>query len=330
MEQAIQLFGYLILTFLGIVAPIMAILLSVFNEGILKLTTQYENEKAQSEANIREQMKGKEEAKGLDIAKIEQSLKELKAIKKSAKIKLSFLNPKRVVSRVFILLLISFLGVILSLLSDSNSYICYASVLVSIACFCYALFILWKLLGVVIEVRKTIDEEKRDIYMKTIERDMKTIELLSALVRKESQYFLKNVYIAIDDKKIKDNAGEITMSAYKKQELKIGIINSELRMAKNIEIGFTFPSDFIVEKTAYYSIFTSKTSQVVRYKSSFIHGNTDLKLSPLIITPIKVGEYKIGTFIKAENIETINRDLNLKVTPGWLFSEIFKDMLSKP
>jgi len=39
-----------------------------------------------------------------------------------------------------------------------------------------------------------------------------------------------------------------SISADKKQELKIGISNSENRMAKNVEIGFIFPPDFVTTR----------------------------------------------------------------------------------
>lgn len=49
MDQAFQLFGFLILAFLGVVAPILVVLISMFREGVLKLSNQYESERAQSE-----------------------------------------------------------------------------------------------------------------------------------------------------------------------------------------------------------------------------------------------------------------------------------------
>ncbi len=86
MEQAIQLFGFLILAFLGIVSPILVILLSLFREGILQLTIQYENEKSQSENNITEQLKKIGEAGKTDLGEIEQNLNKLKALKKLLKL----------------------------------------------------------------------------------------------------------------------------------------------------------------------------------------------------------------------------------------------------
>ncbi len=310
MELAIQLFGYLILTFVGVVAPILVVLLSMFREGTLKLATQYKNEKSQSEKNIKEQLKKIGEAEKTDVAEIKQGLEKLEAIKKTAETKLSYLNPKKQIFRLFLPLLISFLGAILAILTKTNIYCVGLSIAVSLICFAYAIVALWKLLGIIIEVRKTIDDDKKDM-------DMKTIELLSTLVEKAeegAQYFLENVYVTIDDEDIKNDAGKIAISANKKQELKVGIRNSEPRMAKNIEIGFIFPYDFIIEKTGYYSIYTDKTNQIVRYTAPLIHGDTYLVLGSLIITPLKKGDYKIGTFIKAENIESKYLDLTLKVT----------------
>ena len=297
MEQAIQLFGYLILTFLGIVSPILIILLSMFREGISQLTIQYENEKSQSENNIKEQLKRIGEAGKTDVGEIEQSLNKLKAIKKTAETKLSYLNPKEQILRLYMPFLISFLGVILAILIKTNIYYVGLFIAISLICFVYSMVVLWKLLGIIIEVKKTIDDDKKGM-------DMKTIELLSALIKKESEYFLKVVYININDKNIQDDTVKITVSVDKKQELKIVIVNYEPRMAKNIEIGFIFPLDFIIEKTSYYSIYTTKTIQVVRYATNLIHGKTNLNLSPLIITPLKEGNYKINTFINAENIES--------------------------
>lgn len=322
MELAFQLFGYLILTFLGVVAPILVILLSIFREGTLKLTTQSENEKLQTERNIKEQFKKLGEKDKIDEKAIKQSLKELKATKKTAATKLSYLDPKKQLLRLFIPLLISFLGVIFAILATANIYYVGLSIAVSLMCFIYAIVVLWKLLGIMIEVKKTIDDDKKDM-------DTKTIELLSALVEKEPEYFLKDVYVTIDEKNIKDNGGKITFSADKKQELRIGINNSETRMAKNVEIGFIFPPDFIIEKTNYYSIYNDKTSQVVRYRTSLIQADTHLKLNPLIITPLKKGDHKITTFIKAENIKSLYLDLNLKVTKWSSPSDIIAEMLEQ-
>lgn len=211
--------------------------------------------------------------------------------------------------RLFLPLMISFLGVILAALVKDNTYYMSLSIAVSLTSFAYVMVALWTLLDVLVEAKKFIDDDRKNM-------NSKMIELLSVLVEKgdkNSQYFLKNVYITVNDVHIKDDTNEIEIEVNKKQELKVGISNSETKMAKNVEIGFIFPPDFIIERTSSYSIYTDETRQIIRDEESLIHGNTHLLLGPLIITSLKESEYKIRIFIKAENIEARYHDLNLKV-----------------
>jgi len=314
MELAIQLYGYLILTFLTIVVPIFVILLSIFREGLSKLSTQYENERSMNEKNIDAQVNQLAEVAKADRTKVEKqveeiriSLKTLKKMNRNAKAKLSYLNPKTQVLWLFILLTISFLGAILAILNVDKIKIVGLFIVISLICFGIAVVRLWKLFGVIIEVRKTIDEDKKD-------REMKTIELLSVLTEKETQEFLKDIYVAIDDKEIRDDTGETTMQINTKKSLKIGINNNEYKMAKNIEIGFVFNPDFIIEKQSYYSsVYVDKVKTIPRYYVPLIQGRTDLKLEPLIVTPIKEDKYKIETFIKGENIKPTTHYFNINV-----------------
>lgn len=205
-------------------------------------------------------------------------------------------------------------------LITKDYWYCVASlVFISALTFTYSVVVLWRLLNTLIEVRETLCEEKQEKENRRSNWESKTIEIFSGLLEKETpnllkEMFLEDIHIMIDDSKIKD-AGEIKIGANKKQEIKVGIINSETRMAKNVEIGFCFPPDFIIEKTNYYSIYTGKKEQIVRYTASTIQGDTNLILSPLITTPLKTGIYSINTFIKAENIEVKNHRLNIEVTP---------------
>lgn len=310
MEQAIQLFGYLILTVLGFVLPIMAILLSVFREGLSKLAAQYESERAHSEDNIKAQLQKMAKGKTTDESAIQRSLKELRFIKKTAEAKLSYLDPKKQVIRLFVPLIFAFLGVIVTLLLvETNIYYCFF-LLISLIGFAYAIVVLWKLIGIIIEVRKIIDTDRKDT-------DSTIIELLSALgekVEQTGQYYLKKVYVNLDDNDIKDGSYLFTMQANTEKELKISIQNREERMVKNVQIGLCFPTNFIIGRTDYYKIYRSEKEQIVRYESALIHGDTNLILEALIVTPLEKGEYKIETFIKAENIEATYRNVTARVT----------------
>lgn len=309
MEHSVQLFGYLVLTFLGFVLPLMAILVSIFQEGISKLSTQYENEKSQAEQNIRNELKKLAEAETTKVEVVEKSLQELKTIKKYAERKLSYLDPNKQLLRLFIPLMISFLGIIAFNLSETIGQFRLAFPAISLLSFGYTTAVLYKLLRVITEVRKTIDADQ-------LQGTAKTIELLSSVaekMEKGSQYFLKNVHLVVENVKLKNASKSIPIVANNKQDLKVEISNDEKRMAKNVQIGFIFPSDFIIEKTNYYSIYTDREAQIVRYHLSVIHGYTAVHMQPLIATALKKGEFNISTFISAENIEHTFHNLSLKV-----------------
>ncbi len=55
MQSAIELFGNLVLTFLGFVTPIVGFILSIYQEGTLILKNQYQSERKQAEENIKSQ-----------------------------------------------------------------------------------------------------------------------------------------------------------------------------------------------------------------------------------------------------------------------------------
>lgn len=325
MELAIQLYGYLILTFLSIVLPIFLIFLTMFPEGRSKLINQYESERNMYEQNIKAQLtqmlkateKAIKEPTKENTAKVKQQIKHrkkqlrksyktLKKMKKNARAILSYLKPKIQVLWLFGLLLISFLGAILAILNTDTVKLMWLYICVSLICFGLVVVRLWRLLGVITELRKIIDVDKRD-------REIRAIELLSTLAEKETEIFLKKVYITINGKDIKDDEGEIIMRLNTKKVLAIGIRNNEKKMAKNVEIGFILEPHLIIEKKDYYSTYTDKTRQIVRYYVSQIQGNTYQILKPMIVTPIKEGEHKMNTFIKAENIQSTYQDLKLKV-----------------
>ncbi len=306
MELAIELFGYLILTMLAFVLPIVAILLSVFHEGISGLAQQYQSEISQSEENL----KTLAEAKKPDVAEIRQSIEELESREKRARTKLSYLNPRKQIIRLFIPLIFAFLGVVAtSILIKTNFY--YALfLLISLAGAVYALIILWNLIGIIVEVKTIIDAEKRAA-------EPNTAELLASLAKevadKTGQYFLTKAYITCDDQDIVDGSYKTTIQANMKKEIKVGLRNREMRMAKNIEIGFIFPASFIIDKTDYASITRTETEQIVRYEKTIVHAHTHQTFDSLFITPLELDAYKVRTFVKAENIETTYRTITIEV-----------------
>ena len=306
MELAIELFGYLILTILGFVLPIVAILLSVYKEGISKLAERYQAEISQSEENLRTIAK----AEDTDLAALQQSIKGLEATKERASNKLSYLNPKQQIIKLFVPLVLAFLGVVAtSILIETNLY--YGLfLLLSLTGFVYAIIILWNLIDIIFEVKEIIDAEKKST-------ETNTVELLTSLVRevvdRTGQYFLKTVYIGLDGQDIKDDSYEMTIPMNIKKEVKVQLRNSETRMTKNVEVGFIFPTNFIIDESVSYTNYLDGQGQIVRYSVSILHGNTNQLFSPIFITPLERGEYNIVTFIKAENIESTYRNITINV-----------------
>jgi len=307
MELAIELSGYLILSILGFVLPVAAILLSIYHEGLSKLAQRYKTEVFQSEENLKTIAK----AEKTDLEALQQSIKQLEATKRKARNKLSYLNPRKQIIRLFIPLVLAFLAVVVTSILIGTSLYYGLILLISLTGFVYALIVLWNLIGIIVEVRGIIDAEKKAT-------ETSTVELLTSLAReivdRTGEYFLKETYITVSDKDISDDSLKITLQANSKEELKIGVQNHETRMVKSVEIGFIFPTNFIIEKTGYYSIYRDEKQQVVRFKETIIHGKTHVHFGPLIITPLEKGDHKIDTFIKAENIESTYRDLTIKVT----------------
>lgn len=320
MNIALQLFGYLILTVLAIVAPIFIVLLSIFQEGVSKLSAQYEIKKIKSEENLEKQWNKQNKPKKADVKEMEERLKKIKQVIKqiksdikTAEVKLAYLDPKKQMARLFIRLMLSFSGVVLAILIKTDILYTVIIILVSVISFTAALIILWKLLGIIVEVKKVIDEEKR-------ETEIKTVDVLLALQEKltteteEVPLFLEDVYLSIGSKAIKDEEREFKFQINNKTQLKVAFQNDENVMVKNFEAGITLPSDFIVEKSKRYRITTDMNGdQTIRFKTDKIQAKTNYRFRSLIFTPIVENEYKIWTFIKAENIKPIRREIKIKI-----------------
>ena len=179
--------------------------------------------------------------------------------------------------RLFIILLIPFLGVVLASIKRSNNYYTIPISLVSVIFFIVALIILWRLLGVIIEVKKIIDEEKKGMETKTVDALLVLQEKLAVTKEEKEEFplFLKDVWLIIEEADIKDEEKEFEFPINVKKELKVVFYNNEELMVKNLDVGLTFSGDFMVEKSKYYSIVTeSNGDQTVRYEIDKIHGKT--------------------------------------------------------
>ena len=300
------------------VIPIILILLSMFRKGLEKLTSQYEDERLQSEANIKEQLKkiaDTDQTETIDLSNIKKNVQKLEKIKNDATKKLAYLSPKEQTFRLFTLYLLSFVGVTTAIVYDSQlRNETFFILFISAACFAVATFILWKMFCVMVEAKQVLDDEIKSNEIKLTEISLRSLELLSAIANKPVQEFLSDVWILVNNTKIKDKDSKISLPLNTESNLAITISNKDLIMAKNVEIGFIFPPDIIINKKKSYSLYADEKKQIVRYHQDSIQGSTSQILATLDLTPMTEGDHSIKTFIKGENIKAIYRDIVLNVS----------------
>ncbi len=304
--SAIEFFGFLILTLLGFTLPLLAILLSLFPDGIKLLKIKYENQKKQSEENIKKELLKKESEQDLDYKAVKKNLKALEIQKKRAAKKLDYLNPKKQILFIACLLLISAASLACLI---ANFHLAWNIIFIFICflAFLYSLYIFWSVLCVIVETTEAVSDSKKNT-------ENKIIELLSTLAESsgDKALFLNSLEISVNfyNKKLTENK-KFTFSTNRKYDIPVSIENGNDRMAKNIEVGFEFPPHFLIEKSSNISIYTGTDIQIVRFNEEFIQGNEDNLQGNVGLTFLNSGIYDIKTFIKGENLK--NRFLRFTI-----------------
>jgi hypothetical protein len=307
MEKLIEIYAFFLLTILGFIVPTFAILLTLFHDGLAKLAQQYQNERNQTEKKLTTQLQKAGDSESLNVKEIEQTIKELKLVKKTADAKLSLLSPKKTILRIIIPLAIAFVSLLPSFFL--LSIYTYVASCLSLLFVGYVFVQFWKLLDILVEVKSQIDLETKN--------DQRRIpELLAEIAgntKKGASYFIERIFIKFNNVLLIKDTNEFVLTSNKKTEVPIQVSNLEKLMAKDVEAGFRFPIEFLIEKTSGYTIYASADEQIVRYSVDRLHGDTNYVFSPLVLTPLKKGEYIFKTFIKGENIESKSRDLKITV-----------------
>ncbi len=307
MVNAITLYGSLILTVVGFIVPILTILISLFPEGVKSLSSKYENERKQSEENILNEIEKKETKKGLDYKALQKTLKTLKKNRREAELKLTYLKPIQFLLKTSFPFIISFIGVLIALLSISLIYTVLALIF-SFLSFIGGVMALFISVSLLFEVAEIVNQKKNT-------NEEKIIELLSTLVAQSDH----NLYLKEHKVKVKFNGeylkkdAEVTFSTDKIHKVPISIENSSEMMAKTVEVGFIFPKDFVIEKTSNLSIYTDTSSQIVRFKREIIQAHENNQQGELQITFLKIGESNVDIFIKGENIKYQRFSFKLRI-----------------
>jgi hypothetical protein len=293
---------------MGFVAPVLSILFSLFPKGVKSLANKYENEIKKSEENLTNET-NKKKGENLDVPAIEKNLKIIGQNRIQAEDKLSYLNPLRLIPKIFLPFIFSLLGVI-PLFLKVPLWVTLASFSLSFILFLLGLRTLWKSFSVLVEVAEIVNTSKED-------NESKQIELLSTLVEKSGD---KSLFLDPEKINIKFNdenlitSSKLIFTINKKYDLSVVIVNSDERMAKNVEVGFTFPLDFLVEKTPNVSsIYTGDNKQIIRFNEDVIQGNEKNIQGNMQITFLKLGDFPVQVFIKGENIKPKKTSFSIEI-----------------
>lgn len=286
------------LAFLGIVAPLVAVLFSLFPKGVSTLRQSYEKKRQETLDSIKPK---KQTTVDEAVAEIVSSFKTIKRDTRKLAEKIKYLTP----SYMIVLLISPFVGSLVGIIGiNSKSSLLWNSILFlfSASLLILGLIIFYKLVSVISEVSAVINEEKQS-------SENKQTELLGLLVEKSGidSLFLNpdNIFVSLDKKRItKDEVFHYSTNT--EQDILVTIHNLNDVMAKNVEVGFKFPFSFDVEKTDNItSIFNSAEERIVRFNENAIQSDTAQRQGTIKVKFLEIGEFPVAVFIKGENIKKI-------------------------
>lgn len=309
MEKIIELFAFFLLALLGFVTPILGIILSTFAQGLSKLAEQYNTERIQTEEKLKNQLQKIGDSVAIEVKEIKKTINDLQSVKRTAERKLRLLSPIKASISIFIPLMIAFLLLLPTFIISLPTIFSWFPLL-SLFLVVFAFYQLWRILGIIIETMKILESESK-------KEQGKTTDLLAEIVRNTKEgaaYFIEKVFISFNNIKLDQDINEIALPVNIKTNVPFSLINREFKMAKGVEAGLLFPTDFLIDKSSGYSIYAAGSEQIVRYSIDRIQASTNQLLSSLGLTPLKIGVYDFQVFVKGENIITKYRTLKIKVS----------------
>lgn len=217
MDNAMMLFGYLVIALIGFVVPVLGLLLSIYQGGIDKLKIKYENQKADAE-KVKQDFLGSilngNVINKSDLGQIKRRILEMeiseKRVKRSVEFKLGFLDIKTTAVRFAGPMLLSMLVVMAYFVAPPA--VKPAAIAVSLAAFIYSIYILVKILDVVVEMTRLADRESKDMNARLIE----------ALAEGPEHGGVKLLNLVVDGK----SAGsELPLNAGEAREFKLEVEN---------------------------------------------------------------------------------------------------------
>lgn len=307
-----QIYGTLILALAGFVLPILAIAMSAFPEGVKLLRQTYENEQKQAEGNLEDEIKKQNSKSEINYEVLEKNIKTLKLTRDKARRHLVYLNPQYILSRSVITVSICLVSFLLGILFYNQTlYIPLVLFILSLAFLVWILVIFSNSIGIIIEASAAVQNIRRST-------EEKTLELLTALVDNSKN---EGDSLFIDPKYIRvffNNEEVIVEKKYKfsvnnKHTINIELNNSSDFMLKTAELGFVFPTEFLVEGDVISNVYTGDKEKIIRFKYNHLQSHVRQVVGSIDITFLKIGTFKVYTFVKGENLKNKNIKFNIEI-----------------
>ncbi len=142
----------------------------------------------------------------------------------------------------------------------------------------------------------------------------KIIELLTTLADNTKKDGLslfidkKDIRVSFRGEEISEDK-EYTFSVGNKHKVAISLKNLSAYMLKTAELGFRFPQEFLIEGAS--DTYTDEKEKIIRFKHNYIQSNVNKIEGNIELTFLKEGVFKVGTFVKGENLK--NKFINFKI-----------------
>ena len=334
--KTMDLFSQLIIAVLGFIAPIVALLFSIFHKGIIilkdKLLKQIEKDKKELKSEG-------------EIPAIKEKIKELEKNKKDNENKIKLLDLKVQIKYLFLPFFLSLLFIcsyyyVSEIIIKKYpqfayfEYIYSGIALLTASLFGLGIYRLWKLICILIEVKNEIEEngKEKDEEKKLLFKDNHTemMGVLNTISKKEPTEVVEvlnkiwtkgdlpanGLKIYIDGINIIEKTYNlISIPINSVQEFKVQISNVSTIMLKNVELAISVPNEFELVKLGNYTKTPTENKNILREEYGKISSKTNQQFDELRIKGTKLGTYKITIFCKAENIQgKIDGVLNIIVS----------------
>lgn len=313
MENLIfQIYGTLILTLAGFVLPIIVISISIFPDGVQVLKVNYKNKQKQAEKNLADELSKQKQNSETDYKILDKNISKLKSAQRTSKNRILYLNPNYILYRSSFTIASSFVSFLVGLYLYSTSlYFSHILILISVGFLAWTIAIFFNAIEIIIEastevqrIRKSGNEKQLEL-LTTLVDNSKTDELSLFIEPDDIRIYFENEVI--------EEAKIYIFSINKMHKVAISLENLSEYMFKTAELGFTFPTEVLIEDASNISIYNGEKEKIVRFNHDYIQSDEKFHEGGLNLTFLKTGTFDVDVFVKGENLKKKLIDFKIRV-----------------